>query len=53
MNKNLQKVINLKDKIEKEITEINLLYETINNKVTKSFEKKYEILIKKEKDIKR
>ena len=51
-NEILQKVINLKDKIEKEINKINELYDKINIEVTKSFEIKHEKLIKEENDLK-
>ena len=40
--------INIKEKIEKEIIEIDTLFEKINNEVTKSFELKYEKLKKEE-----
>ena len=42
----LEKVINLKEKIEKEIIEINNLYETVNNKLTKAYEEKFESIKK-------
>ena len=51
-NDNIQKVINLKDKIEKEITEIDKLYENISNKLKKTFQLKHEKLIKEENDLK-
>ena len=47
----VEKVINLKKKIENEINNINELYEKTISIVTKSFEQKYEKLKKEEKDI--
>ena len=44
-NKYIEKSMDLKDKIEKEITEINKLYEIINNKVTDFYKKKHEELL--------
>ena len=38
----------LKNKIENEINEINNLYEKANKDLTKSFQKKHEILLKRE-----
>ena len=46
------KTISLKEKIEKEITEIDKLYDKINKEVIKSFEIKHEKLIKEENDLK-
>ena len=46
-----QKAISLKEKIEKEIQEINELYEKVNKQVTNSFELKHEKLIKEENSI--
>ena len=48
----IQKVIDLKDKIEKEINNINILYEKTINDLTKSYELKHEKLLKEENDIK-
>ena len=42
----------LKNKIEKEMKEINNLYEKVNNEVTKSFILKHEKLIKEENELK-
>ena len=47
-----QKAISLKEKIEKEIQEINLLYEKVNKQVTNSFELKHEKLVKEKNSIK-
>ena len=47
-----QKVINLKNRIEKEITEIDKLYDNTFNKITKLFEEKHEKLLLEEKNIK-
>ena len=41
----------LKDRIEKEIEKINILYENVNNEVTKYFKDKHEILIKEENEL--
>ena len=49
---NFQYVVNLKEKIEKEISDIDILYDKINGEVTKSFEKKNEILINEENKLK-
>ena len=49
---NFQYVVNLKEKIEKEISDIDILYDKINGEVTKSFEKKHEILINEENKLK-
>ena len=49
---NSQKVTNLKDKIEKEIIEIDKLYEKVNKEINEYFKRKHEELIKKEKEIK-
>ena len=49
---NTQKVENIKDKIEKEIIEIDKLYEKVNKEIIDYFKRKHEELIKKEKDIK-
>jgi len=49
---NSQKVSILKDKIEKEIIEIDKLYEKVEKEITENFKRKHEELIKKEKDIK-
>ena len=51
-NKYIEKSINLKDKIEKEITEIDKLYEIINDKVTKFYLKKHEELLIEENNLK-
>ena len=45
-------VINLKQKIENEISKINESYEKMNKEIKKSFELKHEQLIKEEKEIK-
>ena len=47
-----QKVIEIKNKIENEIDEINESYEKVEKETSKSFELKHEKLIKEEKDIK-
>ncbi len=44
----IEKTVNLKEKIEKEMTEIDKLYDKINKEVSLSFEKKHEQLIKEE-----
>jgi len=49
---NSQKVINLKDKIENEIIEIDKLYEKVEKEITEYFKRRHEELIKNEKDIK-
>ena len=48
----ITKSLELKEKIEGQITEINNLYEKINSEVTKSFEIKHEKLTKEENDMK-
>ena len=48
----IQKSIDLRNLIEKEINKINKLYDSIFAEVTKSFEKKHEKLIKEENDMK-
>ena len=45
------KLEKLKNLIEKEINEIDLAYDNVNKKLTKSFELKYEKLIKEENDL--
>ena len=50
-NDNLQKVKTLKEKIEKEIIEIDKIYDDINKKLRKLFELKIERLIKEENDL--
>ena len=47
-----QKIINLKNKIENEINEINKLYDNVNKEVTKSFEEEHAKLILEENNIK-
>lgn len=42
----------LKNSIEKEINEINILYDKTNEEITKSFERRHENLIKKENELK-
>ena len=49
---NAQNVINIKNKIENEINNINISYDKVAKEVSKSFELKHEILIKQEKVIK-
>ena len=51
-NENIEKALNLKQNIEKEINEIDKLYDKVYTEVTKSFEKKHEKLIKEENDLK-
>ena len=51
-DKAFEKVNSLKDSIENEIDKINKLYDKIYSEVTKSFEIKYEKLIKQENEIK-
>ena len=51
-NSTIDKTKTLKNKIEKEITEINNLYQKVDNEVTNSFLAKHEKLVKEEKDIK-
>ena len=48
----IEKIINIKNKIEKEINNINNLYEKTINDLTNSFLQKHEILIKEENNIK-
>ena len=48
----IQKVIDLKNKIENEINNINKLYEKAIDDLTKSYLKKHEKLLKEENDIK-
>ena len=47
-----EKIVDLKNNIEKEINNINISYEKIINDLTKSFQEKYEKLKKEENDIK-
>ena len=47
-NKVTQKILIVKDNIENEINKINNLYEKVNDDLTKSFQKKHEILLKRE-----
>ena len=47
----IQKPNNLKNKIEKEIDEINNRYNNIKNKINKKFKEEYEKLIKEKKII--
>ena len=49
---NAENIKNLKDKIEKEINEINISYDKIEKETSKSFELKHEKLLKEEEDIK-
>ena len=49
---NAKKVSNLKEKIEKEIDEINTAFDKVDKETTKYFELKQEQLLKEEKDIK-
>jgi len=51
-NDKLQKINNIKEKIEKEITKIDNLYDKIFNEVTKSYKGKIEILINEENKLK-
>ena len=51
-NEIIQKLINLKEKIEKEINKIDKLFDKVNDEVTKSYEIKHKILIKEENDLK-
>ena len=46
-----QKVISIKDKIEREIGKIDKLYDEVNSEIKNSFEIKHEKLIKKENDL--
>ena len=48
----INKAVDLKDKIEKEIISIDELYDKINKEVTESFIKKHEALVKNENDLK-
>ena len=45
----MEKINNLKNNIEKEITKIDTLYDQVNKETTKSFELKHEQLTKEEK----
>ena len=51
-NDKIEKSKNLKDKIENEVNKINKLYDEIFQKITSSFLKKHELLLKKENDMK-
>ena len=51
-NDNIQKISELKKKIENEVLEIDKLYEKVDNEVTQSFIAKYEKLKKEENDLK-
>ena len=51
-NDKSEKVIELKNKIEKEIIEIDKIYEKVEKETSKSFESKHEKLIKEEKELK-
>ena len=51
-NELFEKINNMKENIEKEMIEINKLYDTIFSEVTKSFEIKHEKLLKEENDLK-
>ena len=50
-NENNEKINNLKEKIEKEIININNSYDFVYNNIIKSFETKHEKLYKEEKDL--
>ena len=50
-NENNEKINNLKEKIEKEIININNSYDIVYNNINKSFEAKHEKLYKEEKDL--
>ena len=50
-NENNEKIINLKEKIEKEIININNSYDIVYNDISKSFVAKHEKLYKEEKDL--
>ncbi len=51
-DENTEKINELKIKIEKEITQIDTLYEKVNNETTKSYELKHEKLTKEENELK-
>ena len=51
-NDKIEKSKNLKNKIENEVNKINKLYDEIFQKITSSFLKKHELLLKKENDMK-
>ena len=51
-NNIIQNIINIKEKIENEISNVNNLYEKVISDLTKSFQKKHEKLIKEEEGIK-
>ena len=51
-NEFLQKTVNLKKKIENEMTKIDKLYDKVNNEVSNSFKKKHEKLILEENKLK-
>ena len=51
-NELLQQTINLKKKIENEMTEIDKLYDKVNNEVSNSFKKKHEKLMLEENKLK-
>ena len=50
-NETSQKAISLKEKIEKELNEIDQLYNSVNSELTKTFEIKHEELLKKENEL--
>ena len=52
INENKNKLEELKNKIENEIIKIDKLYDKINNEVTKSYEIKYQNLLKEENELK-
>ena len=49
----MEKVNQLKNKIEQEMKEIDSLYEKVNKETTKSYELKHEKLTKEENDLKK
>ena len=51
-NENINKIIELKNKIENEINKINILYEKTIDELSKSYLKKHEILLKEENELK-
>ena len=48
----MKSLVNIKNKIENEISNINNIYEKTNDKLSKSFLNKHEKLIKEENDMK-
>ena len=52
LNKYNENINNLNEKIENEITEINIIYDNIEKEISKTYEKKHQILINEENNLK-